>query len=146
MQEIKLNGWVAEDASGGQYFYCLKPEESDGCFARGGLVIPIKTRLDLGSNWRKSLRQVINNKVQEPRPELKIDDPVLVRGYTKAKWSKRHFAGWNKNGPGIMVFAYGRTSFTHSGEEKDLGSWPFYKLPFEYWAAKQAQEIADNVS
>jgi hypothetical protein len=129
MQKIKLNGWIAEDEDGEQYFYCLKPKESDGCFARGGLAIRIKSRLYLGPDWKLSLRQVINNKVQEPRPELKIDDPVLVRSNAKDKWSKRHFAGWNKNSPGIMVFAYGRTSFTHSGEEKDLGSWPFYKLP-----------------
>jgi hypothetical protein len=134
MQEIKLNGWVAEDKDGERYFYSNKPPQPrKGCTGWAtcaeDYIVEVPRNIDLGPDWWKSLRQVINNKVQEPRPELKIDDPVLVRCDAKDKWSKRHFAGWNKNGPGIMVFAYGRTSFTHSGEEKDLGSWPFYKLP-----------------
>jgi hypothetical protein len=142
MQEIKLNGWIAEDEDGEQYFYCLKPEESDGCFARGGLVvIRIKSRLNLGPDWKLSLRQVIDNKVQEPRPELKIDDPVLVRDNDCEAWVKGHFAGWKDNGE-CTTFWDGRTSFTVEG--RGIETWSLYKLTFKYWADRQAQEIIDN--
>jgi hypothetical protein len=141
MQEIKLNGWIAEDEDGEQHFYCLKPEESDGCFARGGLAIRIKSRLNLGPDWKHSLRRVINNKAQEPRPELKIDDPVLVRDNDCEAWVKGHFAGWKDNGE-CTTFWDGRTSFTVEG--RGIETWSLYKLTFKYWANRQAQEIIDN--
>jgi hypothetical protein len=142
MQEIKLNGWIAEDEDGEQHFYCLKPEESDGCFARGGLAIRIKSRLNLGPDWKQSLRQVIDNKVQEPRPELRVDDPVLVRNHESEGWNKRHFASWGKLN-GIKTYTHGKTSFT-TEDNTDTAHWPFYKLPFKYWADKQEQEAASN--
>jgi hypothetical protein len=142
MQEIKLNGWVAEDENRKQYFYSEKPKEIDCSFMNMGPVMELQSRLDLGSDWRKSLRRVINNKVQEPRPELKIDDPVLVKDSEGEPWRKRHFAGWDKSGK-VKVFLHGKTSFSIENS-CGVAVCSFYKLTFKYRANKQEQEIASN--
>jgi hypothetical protein len=142
MQEIKLDGWVAEDKNGKQYFYREKPIKSrNRSFMCIGPVMELQSRLDLGTDWAQSLHQVIDNKVQEPRPELKIDDPVLVRDNDCEAWVRGHFAGWKDNGE-CTTFWDGRTSFTVEG--RGIETWSLYKLTFKYWANRQAQEIIDN--
>jgi hypothetical protein len=95
----------------------------------GGDYFRVPLRLDLGPDPRQSLRQVIDNKVQEPRPKLKVDDPVLVQQQPSDTWQKQHFAGWGEDGT-CKTYKNGRTSFT-AADIDDTISWPFYKLPEE---------------
>jgi hypothetical protein len=147
MQEIKLNGWVAEDKDGERYFYSNKPPQPrKGCTGWAtcaeDYIVEVPRNIDLGPDWKLSLRQVINNKVQEPRPELKIDDPVLVKDSEGEPWRKRHFAGWDKSGK-VKVFLHGKTSFSIENS-CGVAVCSFYKLTFKYRANKQEQEIASN--
>lgn len=60
------------------------------------------------------------------RHPLKTDDLVLVRDHEKDDWVKRHFYGF-ANG-GILVFMYGKTSWTIENHE-DYVRYNCWKLP-----------------
>jgi hypothetical protein len=124
MQEIKLNGWVVEDVIGEQYFYKNEPEEVPNHWYGYGFLLDEK--LDLGTDWKKSKRRVINNVVQDPRPDLKVDDPVYVRQGEHCGWEPRYFHSWDEKGL-IRTFPEGRTSF--SQRNNSFLSWNYYKLP-----------------
>jgi hypothetical protein len=59
------------------------------------------------------------------RPDLKVDDRVLVRNKSDALWSHRHFAKWGEDGK-IEVYANGRTSWTSIDS---ITNFDKYKLP-----------------
>ena len=61
---------------------------------------------------------------ERPRPDLKIDDRVLVRETGDEDWWKRHFAGWTDDGH-IKTFLEG-SSWTACG---DTIEWDEWKLP-----------------
>lgn len=56
---------------------------------------------------------------ERPRPDLKVDDKVLVTGKLP-----RHFAGWDKDGT-LLCWNGGRTSFTGDGQKT---RWPHYEV------------------
>jgi hypothetical protein len=59
------------------------------------------------------------------RPDLKVDDRVLVSSTPNSGWLKRHFKRWADDGR-IVTFMDGNTSWTEKGFES---SWDEYKLP-----------------
>lgn len=125
MQTIKLNGWVAEDEDGTQVFYYNEPyHDRSEWLPAGGNMIENFNRFDLGPDWRKSKRRVINNVIQDPRPDLKVDDLVWVRSSPNMSWCIRCFAKWSYSG-GIITFVNGETS----ASMKSTTIWPEYKLP-----------------
>lgn len=69
--------------------------------------------------WVKAWRHC-----RKVRPNLKIDDPVLVKGNLHGRWEKRHFAGWSPTGR-MMTWADGKTSW--SSNEKFV--WSYYAIP-----------------
>ena len=62
--------------------------------------------------------------LHDDRPDLKVDDKVLVRNYETHGWAERHFAGWGEDGQ-IECWASGKTSW--STDDKNI--WLLYKLP-----------------
>lgn len=63
-----------------------------------------------------------------PRPKLKVDDPVLVRGlaFGANEWQPRHFAGWDIHGM-MRCWNTGKTS--HTSEKSETSPWTEWKLP-----------------
>jgi hypothetical protein len=61
------------------------------------------------------------------RPDLKVDDRVLVSSTPNSGWLKRHFKRWADDGR-IVTFMDGNTSWSEKGFES---SWDEYKLPEE---------------
>jgi hypothetical protein len=61
-----------------------------------------------------------------PRPDLKIDDPVLVRDNADGKWLKKHFAGWSDDGR-MQTWPYGGTSWSNE-EELVPHKWDHWKI------------------
>jgi hypothetical protein len=62
--------------------------------------------------------------LERPRPDLKVDDRVLVRDDDGEEWLPRHFAGWTTGGL-IRTFISGRTSWS----ETMSAVYGCYKLP-----------------
>ncbi len=62
---------------------------------------------------------------QRPRPNLKIDDRVLVNNAFPIEWVRGHFAGWTDDGY-IKTFLDGLTSWTTDGA---TCVWTEWKLP-----------------
>jgi hypothetical protein len=63
-----------------------------------------------------------------PKPNLKIDDPILVSangGSDEKSWQKRHFAGWDSDGK-IIAFNNGATSWS---TDDRLVTWEYWRLP-----------------
>ncbi len=60
------------------------------------------------------------------RPDLKVDDKILVRDYANNNypWVRRHFAGWD--GDKVKTFSDGKTLFTTNASYR---TWNHYKLP-----------------
>ncbi len=58
------------------------------------------------------------------RPDLKVDDPVIVWGNSDYK-ERRCFSGWNDNGS-ITCFIDGKNEFTSKGI---TSRWHHYELP-----------------
>ena len=79
-------------------------------------------------DWEDSLHEIIHTEdgfqLVKPRPDLKIDDPVMVRLDDNEKWVRRHFAGWSESGV-ILVWVNGYTSFTINTST----TFPQYRLP-----------------
>jgi hypothetical protein len=67
--------------------------------------------------------------LKRPRPELKVDTPVLVRDGENDKWLRRYFAGWDEDGL-IRVFSYGKTSWTNN-DDCVVSTFNCWKLPEE---------------
>ena len=61
------------------------------------------------------------------RPELKVDDRVLVRNKESDGWQKRHFKHWSGDGR-VACFDNGATSWASEGYGQ---TWNFYRLPEE---------------
>ena len=59
------------------------------------------------------------------RPDLKVDDRVLVRAGEPGTWFHAHFKRWSDTGY-IVCFNGGETSWTSNGEEI---CWKEWKLP-----------------
>jgi len=59
-----------------------------------------------------------------PRPQLKVDDKILVRNHDSHSWHKRYFAGWSANEK-IMTFMNGGTSWT----QEHTYEWNEWKIP-----------------
>lgn len=81
-------------------------------------------------DWKDSLHEIIHHEdgkieFRKARPELKVDDPVLVRSNVEHGWVGRHFAGWTDQGR-IVTWEAGRTSFTAVPNRE---VWKYYKLP-----------------
>jgi hypothetical protein len=69
------------------------------------------------------------NYVRAVRPDLKVDDPVIVwlRGFEFTQKRKRHFSGWNEDGR-IETFENGQTSWSSENHNRIL-TWDHYELP-----------------
>lgn len=63
-----------------------------------------------------------------PRPDLKIDDPVLVWSNQNNGWMRRYFAGWDGNR--LIAWRNGCTSWT-AENVNDTAEWDRWKLPGE---------------
>ena len=59
------------------------------------------------------------------RPNLKVDDKVMVRAVGVDQWLHGHFKEWPE-GDGIICFDGGRTSWTSEGKHIH---WKCWKLP-----------------
>ena len=62
------------------------------------------------------------------RPNLKMDDKVLVRRNGEPRWYAAHFKKWKDNGQ-IVCWAQGVTSFTAACQFASESVWQEYKLP-----------------
>jgi len=60
-----------------------------------------------------------------PPPELKEDDPVMVRDSGTCGWLRKHFAGWSISGD-ILCWCAGCSKWT-SGNAKE--AWSHWRLP-----------------
>lgn len=61
---------------------------------------------------------------EKPRPELKVDDPVIVHAEGSGE-CKMYFSGWNEEGK-ITVWDGGRQSWN---EKYRISGWDHYRLP-----------------
>ena len=123
--------WIAKDEDGAELWFPDKPILEGCCWIRsagsvaycGGIMqIP-----DLG-HWLDSLHEILPDgtlKKHVERPELKVDDRVLVK-YLNGKWIGRHFAGWLEDGD-ITCWFDGKTSWTTSPNSRRR--WHEWKLP-----------------
>lgn len=121
-------GWgeVARIREGDQYSILVK-FENDECdsFTTTGYERYSDEYQSLFWNERKWADEVPRRPI--PKPDLKVDDKVLVRDYEDDEWEPQHFASWSENG-GIKCWSIGATSFTADGNKM---TWNFYKLPEE---------------
>ena len=63
--------------------------------------------------------------IRKRRPDLKVDDRVLVRAVGLNHWLHAHFKEWAES-DGIICFDGGRTSWTSDGR---YITWKEWKLP-----------------
>ena len=63
------------------------------------------------------------------RPDLKVDDRILVRDKGHANWVKQYFAKWSGDGR-IVTFVDGKTSWTADSKYR-FSYWYEWKLPYE---------------
>ena len=109
--------WLAKDADGKVYVFSVIPTTLVTTWAVEGSGLSIFAPLQLNESlcWEDSLYEIIHTedgfKLIKPRPDLKIDDPVMVRVGDNKGWHRRHFAGWSESGT-ILVWVHGYTSFT----------------------------------
>ena len=79
--------------------------------------------------WKQSLHEIHHTEdgitLTPWRPNLIVDDPVMVRSCEEYSWVRRHFAGWTANGR-IQVWGGGGTSFS---SEENAKTWAYYRLP-----------------
>ena len=125
--------WVAKDSSSAIYVFTAKPVLLDYHeeWKPGGECESCSRVLVINGNWKESLHEIIHHEdgkieFRKVRPELKVDDPVLVKLRIADRWSCRHFASWDKKTGLIRCWDDGRTSFTAEGISS---VWDVYKLP-----------------
>lgn len=92
---------------GAAHPFCCVIDEDEGRFRAGE---PFNIAL-----WPKARKR---------RPDLKVDDRVMVRDHKDYPFMKRHFAGWADDGR-IECFADGCTSWSVG----IVQTWDEYKLP-----------------
>ena len=131
--DIKIDNkhnWIAEDRNGFQYFYHDKPYlEYEQWHYRTGWAKIMGIKFDLGNDYKKSLHK-INHETGEfekyiEKPDLKVDDRILVRDSNSGYWIPRHFSHWNGNL--CMCFDGGKTSWSENG--CGVYPWEHWKLP-----------------
>ena len=127
--------WVAKDSSSAIYVFTAKPVLLDYHeeWKPGGECESCSRVLVINGNWKDSLHEIIHHEdgkieFRKARPELKVDDPVLVRSNVAHGWVGRHFAGWDGDGH-ILVWDFGCTSFSATTNHAKASPWPEYKLP-----------------
>jgi hypothetical protein len=74
----------------------------------------------------RTFRMVQYKYIRPIRPDLKVDDPVIV-WLDGDKQFRRHFARWNHDDGRIQTFADGVTSWSFENEK--LVTWDHYELP-----------------
>jgi hypothetical protein len=72
------------------------------------------------------------------RPDLKIDDPVIVWDLQSLQ-SRRHFAGWTDDRK-ILTYIRGKTKWTSEGETM---SWDHWRLPTKEELEGKKKEAKD---
>ena len=127
--------WVAKDKNGAVYVFTQRPKIEVGRISwttpgEGGYE-PSGPIFILDDDWKESLHEIIHHEdgkieFRKVRPELKVDDPVLVKLRRSTQWSRRHFACWDEKNGLIRCWDEGRTSFTSEGINS---VWDDYKLP-----------------
>ena len=128
--------WVAKDADDGIYLFQRRPiiigtKWSDAKEASYYVDSDLWT---LHSAWKDSLHEIIHHEdgkieFRKARPELKVDDPVLVREDPNDDWVPRHFCEWTTDGR-VRAYPHGTTSFTaKDGGFDSPTTWEEYKLP-----------------
>lgn len=65
--------------------------------------------------------------LEPPRPELKVDDKVMVRDRDSEPWKRRYFAKWGINC--IYTWSNGYTSWTTNDASSDLVPWNQWRIP-----------------
>ena len=63
----------------------------------------------------------------DPRDQLKVDQPILVKNECDDTWSAYHFAKKSSNDDGVYCWVYGKTSWNAS--EAGVWHWEEWKLP-----------------
>jgi hypothetical protein len=103
------DGWVAEDKCGAQFFYLEKPEKIDDYWWEdsSAYLESVYEPLDLGSDWKHSLRQVVNGEVIAPFEH----DEVIEVWNIEGTGTKRYFKRYGELGE-IFCYPNGASSLT----------------------------------
>lgn len=129
--------WVAKDENNQTYLFIERP-----VLTKDNALLVWKTQhsnnwhpcneiISLQDNFVDSLYEIIHHadgkiEFRKARPDLNVDDPVLVRVSENDEWVPRHFSGWDDSTGKIRTFDNGQTSFT---AEQGSSQWEQYKLP-----------------
>jgi len=124
------NGFLTQDCDGAIKFHTKRPGPpiSTNWYTENYITVYTEMfdDLDLGDDYKQSLRQVVNGNVIMPLPELRVDD--RVQAWRDGKWCNYHYACFD--GDVMFVFTYGRTSWS-AGESQEIIAVEQWKLPEE---------------
>ena len=137
----KWKWYAVDDADSDEvYVYTVRPKYFDitGRWdfdsRAGGQSMWVNTELLKVPDIRPgsdSLHEILEDGTLVKRPNLKVDDRVLVRGNCGTVWYERHFAEWNDDGS-IVCWTDGRTSWSAIMDVDIRKSiWSQWKLPEE---------------
>lgn len=127
--------WMAKDDNGVVYVYEDIPVKREHTWEREKISEAYRLAsiypIELNSiPWDQSLHEIWHTEdgliLMPWRPNLVVDDPVMVRNCENEKWTCRHFAKWGLRGE-LLTWENGTTSFTslHGFTAK----WVYYRLP-----------------
>lgn len=85
----------------------------------------VTQRLEFNIEWWYARIGDVPPEPVMPPPELKQDDPVMVRDSEDGPWMRKHFAGWSISGD-ILCWCAGFSKWT-SGNAKE--AWTHWRLP-----------------
>ncbi|MBK8150828.1 MAG: hypothetical protein IPK58_22155 [Acidobacteria bacterium] len=103
-----------------------EPDREDWVWVKFDLTKDLAiTGCDVNELFFKEIHIPKAARVRPTRPDLKIDDRVLVNNAFPIEWVRGHFAGWTDDGY-IKTFLDGLTSWTTDGA---TCVWTEWKLP-----------------